>query len=63
MVCAELVGLVAAHEEADFVGFFVFEEADVAGAAFFPFAGGFVETEELGAPKKMVKCGLARTPV
>ena len=53
VVCADLEGLVAAHDEADLLRLLVLEKADVSSAALLPLRRLSHKTEKLGAPTTM----------
>lgn len=52
MVRADLERLIASHHEADFLGFAMCKDANIASSPFLPFASIRIEAEELCAPGK-----------
>lgn len=50
VVGADLVGLVATHQETDLLGLLVLHQADISGTALLPLVGLLDEAEKLGAP-------------
>lgn len=50
VVCADFEGLVTPHDEPDFLGLLVTEQADFPGTSLLPFLRATIEPEELGAP-------------
>jgi hypothetical protein len=65
VIGADLEGLITSHNQTDFLGFAMSQDADVARTSLLPFAIFRVESEQLGAPSGFnpyrQKCAIIRS--